>query len=140
MVNFQLSRNLAQVHAIHVHLGSSFAQALRIALQFWFGRVLAIAVHTAIPLRTCIRSACFVLTRRFVAMWTLYHFPILAHPFRHSLYCEDTNFAKYPFRAALARLLLLERRHSIPDIHIHMNGLAVLHLHIQAGLICHRST
>jgi len=84
MVNFQLSPNLAQVQAIDTHLGRSFAQAFRIALPFWFRRVLAIAVHAAIPLRTRICSACFVLTSRFVAMWTYYHLPILAHPFSHS--------------------------------------------------------
>jgi hypothetical protein len=45
-------------------------------------------VHAAIPLRTCLCSACFILPCRFVAMWTFHHLPILAHPFRHSLkYC-----------------------------------------------------
>jgi hypothetical protein len=57
-------------------------------LPFWCGRVLAIAVHAAISLRTCLRSAGFVLTARFVAMGTLDHLPILAHPFRHSPFLQ----------------------------------------------------
>lgn len=69
---------------VNVQLSPNLAQAFRIALQFWFGRVLAIAVHTAIPLRTRICSTSFVLTTRFVTVWTLYHLPILAHSFSHS--------------------------------------------------------
>ena len=42
------------------------------------------AVRAAVTLRTCFRCSRFVLTRRFVAMWTFHHYAILALPFGHS--------------------------------------------------------
>src|SRR6266498_5711189 len=53
--------------------------------MFRVRRVLPLAVHTPIPLRTCIGFTRFVLTSRGLAIWTFLHSIILAHLFRHSL-------------------------------------------------------
>jgi hypothetical protein len=74
----------SQVASIHIHLRRSLAQVRRVPLRLRIGRVLAMAVHTTIPLGTRIRFARFVLAVRFMAMRTFHHTPILAHPFSHS--------------------------------------------------------
>ena len=69
-----------------------------VTLRFRVGRVLVLAMHTAIPLRTSIGFASFILAGRFMAMGTLYHNPILAHPFSHSqifLFCLLFRWIKY---------------------------------------------
>src|SRR6266498_1819658 len=85
MMNFQVSSNLSQVHAIHIHFSCSFAQAIWIALLFGFWRVFPLAMHATIPLCACICFARFILAARLMAIWTLIHISILAHSFSHSL-------------------------------------------------------
>ncbi len=84
MMNLQMSCDLTQIHAIHVHFSGSFTQAIQVAVLFRFGGVLSLTVHTAIPLRTCICFACFVLTCCRLTIGTFHPF-ILAHPFSHSV-------------------------------------------------------
>jgi len=86
MMDFQATSNSPKIAAIHIHLGCLFSHTGGVALCFGLRRVLAIAIHTPVPLRTCVRFARFVLAGRFVAMWTSFHSPILAHPFSHSLH------------------------------------------------------
>lgn len=85
MMDFQVTGHSSQVASIHIHLRSSLAQVRRVTLRLRIGRVLAMAVHAAIPLGTSISFARFVLAGRFMAMRTFQHGPILAHPFSHSL-------------------------------------------------------
>src|SRR5258705_10403031 len=84
MCNFQMASTLAQVHAIHIHFHSSLVHTFWVTLCFGFGCVLALAVHTTIPLGTCLRFSRFILAGRFLTVRASFHSSILAHPFGHS--------------------------------------------------------
>src|SRR6266550_6694970 len=83
-----MSSNAPQIAAIHVHFHCPLVHALWVALCLGFGRVLALAVHTSIPLRARFRFPRFILASGFLTVGTVFHSPILAHPFGHSLCCR----------------------------------------------------
>lgn len=76
--------NPSQIAAVHVHFHRPLAHTFRVTLLFRFRRVLAIAMHTTIALRTCTRCSRFVLAVCLLAIRTSFHDPILAHPVGHS--------------------------------------------------------
>jgi hypothetical protein len=80
-----MAGNATKIASIHIHLQRSLAHLGGIALRLWFRRVFALAVHTAVALRTCFRFASFVLAGCRVAMWACVHTSIVAHSFCHSL-------------------------------------------------------
>ena len=50
VVYTQMAPYPAQVHAIYIQLQGLLSYLIRVSVHFWFGRVLAATVHTAIAL------------------------------------------------------------------------------------------